>query len=191
MSYLLQILIARRQCWNVIIKVHYIKSVWLGPSWLFLRLLGGGSGFLPAILVWDLADWPKNDLAVACATLILSLPNLWNLVGVMQGVDYTRPESSHLLCIASSLIKEFDWGFFHFFLVLTMKFLSFSDSFFIVKKITKMQFFQHSVSTTDSIIPIFTRLESSRNSLSNELFKQVVTVGNFRVIWLALSAHQY
>lgn len=191
MSYLLQILIARRQCWNVIIKVHYIKSVWLGPSWLFPRLLGGGSGFPPAILVRDLADWPKNDLSVACATLILGLPNLWNLVGVMQGAVCTRPESSHLLWIVSSLIKEFDWGFFHFFLVLTMKFLSFSDSFFIVKKIAKMQFFQPPVPFTDPIIPIFTWLESSCNSLSIELFKQVVTVGNFRVIWPAMSAHQY
>ena len=184
-------MIARRQCWNAMIKVRYIKSAWLGPSWLVPRLLGRGSGVPPAILAPDLADWPKIDLAVACATLVLGLPNLWNLVGVIQGAAHACPGSPHLLWIPSTLIKEFDWGFFHFYVVLTMKFLSFCDSFFIVKKSAKMQFFQLSETHTHPLVQPSAPMDSWRFALSIEQAKRVMTVGNFGVNRPALSANQF
>ena len=41
-----------------------------------------------------------------------------------------------------------------------MKFLSFSDSFFIVNKIAEMQFFDHSEAVTAQVTDILARVES-------------------------------
>ena len=62
-----------------------------------------------------------------------------------------------------------------------MKFLSFCDSFFIVKKIAKMHLFQLSETHTSPIALLFTWLDSLRDSLSIEQLKGVLTVGKFGV----------
>ena len=72
-----------------------------------------------------------------------------------------------------------------------MKFLSFCDSFFIVKKIAKMQFFQLSETHTHPLAQPSAPMESWRFALSIELAKRVLTVGKFGVNRPSLSANQF
>ena len=67
-----------------------------------------------------------------------------------------------------------------------MKFLSFSDSFFIVNKIAKMQFFDHSITVIIQIANILARLESRRDSAANEHDKRISIVGKFGENWPAM-----
>lgn len=188
MCYLLQILFREKQSWNAKFKVQSIKWAGFSSSWSVPRLVGACSGLCPAILVPDRADCPKIDLDVACATLTLGFPNLWNLVGGIWGVACTCPEWSRRLAIAVTLIKEFDWRFFDLFLVLTMKFLSFWDSFFIVNKLAEKRFYDHPAARKIQTTNFFTWVDCWSESLSIELYKQVVTVEKFREIQAALGS---
>ena len=155
----------------------------LAPSCSFLGLSGAARGLVrpswPQIEQIDL----KIVLAVACAVLALAFPNLWNLVEVIWGAVWTCQGWSQSAAFVRSLIKEFDWRFFHFFVVLTMKFLSFYDSFFIVNKIAKLQFFDHSKPEIYWIADFLADLESWRDFASNELDKPIAIVGKFRAKW--------
>ena len=158
----------------------------LAPSCSFLGLSGAARRLVrpswPQIEQIDL----KIVLAVACAVLALAFPNLWNLVEVIWGAVWTCQGWSQSTAFMRSLIKEFDWRFFYFFLVLTMKFLSFSDSFFIVNKIAEMQFFDHSEPVIIQMADILARLESWRDSPANEHDKRILSVGKFGENWPAM-----
>ena len=67
-----------------------------------------------------------------------------------------------------------------------MKFLSFSDSFFIVNKIAEMQFFDHSEPVINWMANFLAQLESWRDSSPNELDKRIAIVGKFREKWPAM-----
>ena len=159
MCYLLYILSGKKLREITIIKVQSSYWACFGFSWPVPRLLGGGSGLDPAILASDRGDCPKIDLAVACVVLALAFPNLWNLVGVVCGVAWTCRGWSWSLAIACSLIKEFDWRFLLFFVVLTMKFLSFWNSFFIVNKIAQKRFQDHPVTSKTLITNFFVSMD--------------------------------
>ena len=167
-------------------KFNLSNRAVLAPSGLFLGSSGAARGLVrPSWLQIEQIDL-KIVLAVACAALALAFPNLWNLVGVLWGVDWTCPGWSQSAAIGWSLIKEFDWRIFHFFVVLTMKFLSFYDSFFIVNKIAKLQFFDHSKPEIYWIADFLADLESWRDFASNEQDKPIAIVGKFRAKWPAM-----
>lgn len=140
MNYLLFILFGKKLRQNAMIKVQSSSRACFGSSYPLPRLLGRGFRFDSAILASDGGDCPKIDLAKACEVDALAFPNLWNLVGVVYGDVWTCLGWSWSLAIACTLIKEFDWRFLLFFVVLTMKFVSFCDSFFIVNEMTQKQF---------------------------------------------------
>ena len=70
-----------------------------------------------------------------------------------------------------------------------MKFLSFSDSFFIVNKIAEMQFFDHSEAVIAQVADILARVESWRDYAANVHDKRISIVGKFGENWPAMWSH--
>ena len=149
----------------------------LGLSSLALRLAR-------AILVSDLAESSKFDQASSCLTRCQPLSNQWKCLGWSRADVRLPLEVSWSLVIGSALIKEFDWSKLLFFLVLTVDFLSFSISFFIVKKMLKLSNFDCSSRIKILHIARPTWMVSPARSASTGIIYRVGFEANFWEIGL-------